>query len=66
MSHVQYPLLETSTTDFEDSKKGAYNWTPVPYNISLNVYCFTQPLKMRLQIVEQILPFFQPDYMLQQ
>ena len=60
--HVQYPLLETSTTDFEDSKKVAYNWTPVPYNISLNVYCFTATAENGLQIVEQILPFFQPDY----
>jgi hypothetical protein len=35
---------------------------PVPYNISLNLYAFTATAENGLQIVEQILPFFQPDY----
>tara|TARA_X000000368_G_scaffold176992_1_gene139574 strand:+ start:4360 stop:5307 length:948 start_codon:yes stop_codon:yes gene_type:complete len=60
--NAEYPLLETSQTTFDDSKKASFNWTPVPYNISLNVYCFTATAENGLQIVEQILPFFQPDY----
>ncbi len=39
-----------------------YNYTPVPYNISYNLFCFTATAENGLQIVEQILPFFQPDY----
>jgi hypothetical protein len=60
--YAEYPLLETSPTDFEDSKKQSFNYTPVPYNISLNVYAFTATAENGLQIVEQILPYFQPDY----
>jgi len=39
-----------------------YNYTPVPYNISYSLYCFTATAENGLQIIEQILPFFQPDY----
>jgi len=39
-----------------------YNYTPVPYDISYNLNIFTATAESGLQIVEQILPFFQPDY----
>ena len=39
-----------------------YQYNPVPYNISLNLYSFTATAEGGLQIVEQILPYFQPDY----
>ena len=39
-----------------------YNYTPVPYNISFNLYTFTATAENGLQIVEQILPYFQPDF----
>ena len=39
-----------------------FNYVPVPYNISLNLYAFTATAENGLQIVEQILPYFQPDY----
>ena len=39
-----------------------FNFMPVPYNISYNLYCFTATAEGGLQIVEQILPYFQPDY----
>ncbi len=39
-----------------------YNFVPVPYNISYNLYSFTASAEAGLQIIEQILPFFQPDY----
>ena len=39
-----------------------FNYTPVPYNISYNLYSFTASAEAGLQIIEQILPFFQPDY----
>ena len=37
-------------------------FNPVPYNISMNLYSFTASAEGGLQIIEQILPFFQPDY----
>ena len=45
-----------------DGKVMNFNYTPVPYNISYNLYSFTATAEAGLQIVEQILPFFQPDY----
>ena len=45
-----------------DGKVLNYNYTPVPYNISYNLYSFTASAEAGLQIIEQILPFFQPDF----
>ena len=39
-----------------------YNYTPVPYNITFGLYVFTATAEDGLQIIEQILPFFQPEY----
>src|SRR6056300_1150620 len=39
-----------------------YQYNPVPYNISFNLYSFTANAEGGLQIIEQILPYFQPDY----
>ncbi len=46
----------------EDGKKLNFNYTPVPYNINFSLYSFTATAENGLQIIEQILPFFQPDY----
>ena len=46
----------------EDGKKMNFNYTPVPYNIAMNLYVFTATAEDGLQIIEQILPYFQPDY----
>ena len=46
----------------EEGKKTNFNYTPVPYNINFSLYSFTATAENGLQIVEQILPFFQPDY----
>ena len=46
----------------EDGKKVNFNYTPVTYNLSFSLYSFTASAEAGLQIVEQILPFFQPDY----
>ena len=39
-----------------------FNYMPVPYNISYNLFCFAATAEGGLQIIEQILPYFQPDY----
>ena len=46
----------------EDGKKLNFNYTPVPYNINFSLYSFTATAENGLQIIEQILPFFQPEY----
>ena len=45
-----------------DGKVLNYNYVPVPYNVSYNLYSFTASAEAGLQIIEQILPFFQPDF----
>ena len=57
----------TKIQKFKSIKSGSnsvmnFNYMPVPYNISYNLYCFTATAEGGLQIVEQILPYFQPDY----
>ena len=58
----------TRVQKFKHVKSGAdgkvlnYNYVPVPYNISYNLYSYTASAEAGLQIIEQILPFFQPDF----
>ena len=51
--------VRSSATDGKVMNK---QFNPVPYNINLNLYSFTATAEGGLQIIEQILPFFQPDY----
>lgn len=46
--------------DQQDTYKFFY--TPVPYNVDFSLYLMTKTQEEGLQIVEQILPFFTPDY----
>jgi len=46
----------------EEGKVQHYNYAPVPYNVTYSLYSFTATAENGLQIVEQILPYFQPDY----
>ena len=39
-----------------------FNYTPVPYNVNYSLYSFTATAENGLQIIEQILPYFQPEY----
>ena len=49
-------------TDGPDGKILNFNRAPVPYNINFSLYSFTATAENGLQIIEQILPFFQPEY----
>src|SRR6056300_850389 len=46
-------------TDSEQVKSG---FMPVPYNINFELYVLSKNSDDALQIVEQILPYFQPEY----
>ena len=48
------------TTD--GSKSARKVFMPVPYNLSFKLYAMTQYNEDSLQIIEQILPFFQPSF----
>ena len=41
-----------------------YMYTPVPYNIDISLYVLTKTQEDGLQIIEQILPTFTPEYTL--
>ena len=55
-------IQKTFKVKTDDSTVHNFNYTPVPYDISFNLYSFTATAENGLQIIEQILPFFQPDY----
>jgi hypothetical protein len=54
-------FLSKSTTDASDIKK---TYMPVPYNMDFEMNIMTKLNDDMLQIVEQILPYFQPAYTL--
>ena len=54
-------LQKTVRVKTSDSTVHNFNYTPVPYDISFNLYSFTATAENGLQIIEQILPYFQPD-----
>ena len=47
-----------------DSSKLDTQYMPVPYNLNIQLYAMAKQSDDALQIVEQVLPFFQPDYTL--
>jgi len=47
-----------------DSNKLDTQYMPVPYNMDITLYAMAKNSDDALQIVEQILPYFQPDYTL--
>lgn len=55
-------LQKTWRVKTDDSTVHNFNYAPVPYDITFNLYSFTATAENGLQIIEQILPYFQPDY----
>ena len=47
-----------------DANKLDTQFMPVPYNLNVELYAMAKQSEDALQIVEQVLPFFQPDYTL--
>jgi len=46
----------------DNSKQLDTQYMPVPYNVDFELYVLSKQSDDALQIVEQILPYFQPDY----
>ena len=49
-------------TKGSDAKRVDTQFMPVPYNLDIELYALSKNSDDALQIVEQILPYFQPDY----
>ncbi|NWJ44085.1 tail sheath stabilizer and completion protein, partial [Marine Group I thaumarchaeote] len=49
-------------TTNEDTTKLNAQYSPVPYDVGFELNIFTATSDDGLQIIEQILPYFQPDY----
>ena len=48
--------------DDTNVNKFRYQYTPVPYDIKFNLYIYTKNAQDGTKILEQILPFFTPDW----
>ena len=48
----------------DDTNKIDSQYMPVPYNLNIQLYAMAKNSDDALQIVEQVLPYFQPDYTL--
>lgn len=55
--------LNTNTINV-NTKNGSYvkQYNPVPYNIQVDLYAYVKTQEDGLQIIEQILPFFTPQF----
>ena len=56
MQQLKNPCITT------DQNSASYVRTPVPYNIDMSLYIITKTQEDALQIIEQILPWFTPEY----
>ena len=45
-----------------DGTQRAFEYSEVPYNFNISLYGFTRTMTDALQITEQVLPFFTPDF----
>ena len=43
---------------------GRYSWMEVPYNFTFGLYAYTRNMEENLQIMEQILPQFTPEFVI--
>jgi hypothetical protein len=58
VNRMQYMKNDAAAGD----NSTAFVRTPVPYNIDMSVYIITKTQEDALQIIEQILPWFTPEY----
>lgn len=52
----------TSVKDSTNPSKLKYQYNPVPYNIEFKVYVYAKNAEDGTKIIEQILPYFTPDW----
>lgn len=55
-------IKQTRITDCANSSITASQFNPVPYNLKFRVYVYAKNAEDGTKIIEQILPFFTPDF----
>jgi hypothetical protein len=55
-------INRTAYNDPDDKSKRKYQWNPVPYNIGFQLSILVKNAEDGTKIVEQILPYFTPDW----
>ena len=59
----QNKLIRHSKSDLDtDGVNRSYQYNPAPYNLTFTLSVLAKNMNDALQIVEQILPYFQPEY----
>jgi hypothetical protein len=59
----QNKLIRHSKSELDaDNVKRSYQYNPAPYNLNFTLSILAKNMNDALQIVEQILPYFQPEY----
>lgn len=53
---------KVSVKDVTNASKFKYQYNPVPYNIEFKVYIYAKNAEDGTKIIEQILPYFTPDW----
>ena len=53
---------KVSNTEDKKLKQMQSQYSPVPYNLNFELFCMAKNSDDGIQIVEQIIPFFQPEY----
>jgi hypothetical protein len=48
--------------EYQDEEWGNIRYAPAPYNIDFNLYVMVKNAEDGVKIIEQILPFFKPEY----
>ena len=58
----QNKLIRSIKSQYESDGKKGFQYAPAPYNLNFTLSILTKNMNDALQIVEQILPYFQPEY----
>ena len=56
------PINSNRAINSDDVTRIKAQYAPTPYNISVNLYVYSKNQDDGLQIIEQILPYFNPDF----
>ena len=58
----QNKLIRSIKNQYESDGKRGFQYAPAPYNLNFTLSILAKNMNEALQIVEQILPYFQPEY----
>lgn len=58
----QNKLIRSVKNQYESDGTRGFQYAPAPYNLNFTLSILTKNMSEALQIVEQILPYFQPEY----